>query len=214
MKTTRRLSRRSFLGAVAGGAAAGTIAVGGKEAGASPPLSQLTDTDQGARADRACSGRGGPGSRKCQSASTDSDTGPKTDPARRGRRDAVGFTDTDVGPTYDPRGRGWGRARIEGRPSAGTMAPRPEQIAGRWSWMVRGAAARPARFWAHGAFESEGAGRDDWSAHNGDWELRGGWIAMAMRNGPRYRLQLLAGGRTMTGLDHDGRAVRAARLGS
>jgi hypothetical protein len=202
------LSRRSFLGTVAGGAIG--LSAGG--AGASPPIRGVTDTDSGARADHSCNGRGGPGSRKCPSSMTDADTGPKADPPRRGRDNAVGFTDSDAGPNYDPTGRGWGRARIEGRPGTGALAPRAEQLAGVWSWRIDGTAERRARFWPHGAFEIEGPGLDDWSARNGDWRISGGWIAIAMRSGPRYRLQLSAGGRTMTGNDHDGRAVTAARV--
>jgi hypothetical protein len=77
MKPTRRLSRRSFLAVVAGGAATagavGLIAPGRAEA------MQCTDADTGSSSDPA--GRG----RNCGGCS-DSDSGPSGDPSGRGRR--------------------------------------------------------------------------------------------------------------------------------
>src|SRR4051812_30091711 len=78
MKPTRRLSRRSFLARVAGGAivAGGALTMVGAPAGAL----QVTDSDRGPNADPAGRGRG----------VTDSDSGPNADPAGRGR----GVTDS------------------------------------------------------------------------------------------------------------------------
>ncbi len=92
MKTTRKLSRRSFLGTVAGGiAAGGALVVLGGTAGAV----QRTDNDSGPRAD--------PAGRGTRTGLTDSDTGPRADPAGRGTR--TGVTDSD--PSDAPqRGRG------------------------------------------------------------------------------------------------------------
>src|ERR1700710_1826254 len=85
MKPTRKLSRRSFLGRVAGGAIAGgaalTVLGGRAEA-------QVTDGDRGPNADPAGRGRG----------VSDSDSGPNADPAGRGRGSASGITDSDSGP--------------------------------------------------------------------------------------------------------------------
>ena len=71
MKPTRKLSRRSFLGRVAGGIVAGgaTLTILGREAQAQPsdtdPTDQVgrgytgvTDNDRGSNADRANYGRG------------------------------------------------------------------------------------------------------------------------------------------------------------
>src|SRR5205085_5284800 len=57
MKPTRKLSRRSFLGRVAGGAIAGgaALTILGNEAHA-----QITDSDSGANADQPGRGRGNP----------------------------------------------------------------------------------------------------------------------------------------------------------
>src|SRR3954470_13444867 len=92
MKAMRRLSRRSFLGRVAGGAIAGGAALvlpgGTAEA-------QVTDTDRGPNADAPGRGRG----------ATDSDSGGSAGPAGRGRG---GTSDSDSGPNADPAGRGRG----------------------------------------------------------------------------------------------------------
>ncbi len=91
MKITRKLSRRSFLGQVAGGAVAGAgaLVVLSGEASA-----QVTDSDTGPRADPVGRGRG-----RGRSGVTDSD--PSDAPQRgRGRR---ACSDSDPG---DPVGRG------------------------------------------------------------------------------------------------------------
>ena len=79
MKPTRKLSRRSFLGRVAGGAIVGgaalTVLGGSAEA-------QVTDGDRGPNADPAGRGRGPRG--RCTGL-TDSDSGRNADPARCGR---------------------------------------------------------------------------------------------------------------------------------
>src|SRR5688572_21344730 len=94
----RKLSRRSFLTQVAGGAVAGAgaIILGAGEAGAVVQ----TDSDTGRNADPAGGGRGGV---------TDSDSGRNADPVgggRGGRSNAV--TDSDTGRNADPIGRGRG----------------------------------------------------------------------------------------------------------
>src|SRR5688572_14564101 len=95
MKPTRKLSRRSFLGRVAGGALVGgaalTVLGGRAEA-------LQTDNDSGPNADPAGRGRG----------VTDNDRGRNADPAGRGR--GTGVSDNDSGRNADPAGRGRGRA--------------------------------------------------------------------------------------------------------
>jgi hypothetical protein len=132
MKTTRKLTRRSFLGRVAGGAVgAGAIAL----VGAAPAEAeeQCTDSDTGYGADPAGRGRrcGGGGctdrdtgrgadpagrGRRCGGggrACTDRDTGRRADPVGRGRRCGgrrwTGVTDSDTGPSGDPANYGRGR---------------------------------------------------------------------------------------------------------
>jgi hypothetical protein len=137
MKPTRRLSRRSFLSRVAGGAVlsggalalTGCATVGHSDSDPSDPLGAgrvlgprtpkkgCTDTDQGPNSDRAGVGRG--------SGFNDSDPG---DPSGCGRgeergqsasdsdsgpnadpaRGSGGVTDSDSGPDADPAGRGRG----------------------------------------------------------------------------------------------------------
>jgi hypothetical protein len=80
MKPTRKLSRRSFLTRVAGGAIVGggaMIALSGSA------HAQATDGDSGANADPAGRGRGGAGNRirGC----TDADSGANADPPSAGR---------------------------------------------------------------------------------------------------------------------------------
>src|SRR3954469_8252091 len=93
MKPTRKLSRRSFLGRVAGGAIAGgaalTVLGGRAEA-------QITDGDRGPNSDRVGRGRG----------ISDTDSGPNSDPPGRGR--GSGPTDSDSGPNADAAGHGRG----------------------------------------------------------------------------------------------------------
>lgn len=93
MKSTRKLSRRSFLTRVAGGAV-----VGG---GALVMLSgtaqaQVTDSDTGPNADGAGHGRGNNHIRGC----TDNDRGSNADQAGNGRGN--GHSDSDSGPNADP----------------------------------------------------------------------------------------------------------------
>ena len=94
MKDIRKVSRRSFMTRVVGGAVVGggaMIALGGR-AGAF----QATDRDSGSNAD--APGRGYTGY-------SDSDGGPNADRANHGRSGG-NCTDTDSGPNADPRGRG------------------------------------------------------------------------------------------------------------
>ncbi|MDB5668933.1 MAG: hypothetical protein JWL74_1883 [Alphaproteobacteria bacterium] len=103
MKPTRKLTRRSFLGRVAGGVVGGAalLATGAQEAEAL----QVTDRDTGANSDPV--GRGYTGY-------SDSDSGRSADRAnhgRRGRRSGGGIqgcSDNDRGSNSDPAGRGRG----------------------------------------------------------------------------------------------------------
>ena len=108
MKKLRKLSRRSFLARVAGGAVigGGALAAFGGRAQA-----QITDGDPGDPAnrtgltdrdptDRPGNGRGSRASRPC----TDSDSGPNSDPGGNGRGNGV--TDSDTGPNSDRPGCG------------------------------------------------------------------------------------------------------------
>ena len=111
MKPTRKLSRRSFLGRVAGGAIAGgaalTILTG-------PARAQgCSDSDSGPNGDPA--GRG----RRCGGC-TDSDTGRYADGVGRGRRcGRTGLTDGDSGGNADPGGNGRGPRRTRDRANFG-----------------------------------------------------------------------------------------------
>lgn len=120
MKPTRRLTRRSFLGTVAGGAAAaGALGVIGGTARAAlqtGPYTGISDNDSGSHADNAGHGRGPGGNASGQPAQpqpgqtgySDSDSGANADPSgggRRGQRPQTGITDGD--PT-DPYGQGHG----------------------------------------------------------------------------------------------------------
>lgn len=104
MKPTRKLTRRSFLGRVAGGVVGGAalVAVGTPAAEAL----QVTDRDSGANSDPP--GRGYTGV-------TDRDSGSNSDRpnhGRRGRRPVRSSyrpcTDRDTGRGSDPQGRGRG----------------------------------------------------------------------------------------------------------
>ena len=102
MKPTRKLTRRSFLGRVAGGVVGGAalIATGAHEAEAL----QVSDRDSGSNSDPA--GRGYTGY-------SDRDSGRNADRVnhgRRGRRGGgiQGCTDNDRGSNSDPAGRGHG----------------------------------------------------------------------------------------------------------
>ncbi|MGQ0659649.1 hypothetical protein [Sphingosinicella sp.] len=119
----RRISRRSFIAAVAGGAATGAgslgLVIGRAQAGQvtdrdpGDPVGRgrgggtgITDSDSGVGADPAGRGRGG-GPRPGATGVTDSDP---SDPVGRGRGGS-GVTDSDTGPYADPRGRGRGGQR-------------------------------------------------------------------------------------------------------
>lgn len=116
MKPTRRLSRRSFLGRVAGGAVIGGAAL--TVLGSPAQALQVTDTDEGQGSDPPGRGRG---------ALTDGDRGPRADQAGRGRgprrrscsdsdsSDRAGqgnrLTDGDSGANADAAGCGRGPRR-------------------------------------------------------------------------------------------------------
>lgn len=107
MKTNRKLSRRSFIGRVVGGAVAGggalVVLSGSAEA------FQVTDSDSGANSDPAGRGRTGV---------TDSDSGPNSDRPGHGRsRSARPCTDSDSGPNSDQPGRGRGNGRSDSDPT-------------------------------------------------------------------------------------------------
>lgn len=119
MKPTRTLSRRSFLGRVAGGALVGGAALTAIATGAQ---AQVTDSDSGPYADPAGRGRGSTGvtdrdpsdpvgrGRGYRSGITDRDSGRYADPPGRGRGvTRTGITDGDSGSTSDPVGNGRGR---------------------------------------------------------------------------------------------------------
>ena len=98
MKTTRKLSRRSFLGRVAGGAVLGGGAM--MFAGQAAQAVQVTDADTGPNADPPGRGRGTRRIARC----TDGDTGANADPANNGRGNRV--TDSDTGANADQPGCG------------------------------------------------------------------------------------------------------------
>jgi hypothetical protein len=94
MKITRKLSRRSFLTRVAGGAvvAGGAmVALTGKA-----EAYQVTDSDQGPNSDPPGRGRGNVHIARC----TDTDQGPNADQANNGRGNRT--SDNDSGPSGDP----------------------------------------------------------------------------------------------------------------
>ena len=94
MKAERKLSRRSFLTRVAGGAVVGggalVVLAGSAEA------LQVTDSDTGPNADPPGRGRGSNRIRGC----TDNDQGSNSDPAGNGRGNRT--TDADTGANSDP----------------------------------------------------------------------------------------------------------------
>ena len=105
MKSVRKLSRRSFLTRVAGGAIVGggaLVALAGNA-----EAFQVTDRDSGATSDPPGRGRGGPANRirGC----TDADRGASADPAGAGRGNRT--SDADSGPNSDPANCGGGRSR-------------------------------------------------------------------------------------------------------
>ncbi len=104
MKPTRRLSRRSFLGRVAGGAVAAGAAM--TVLGEPAKAFQCSDSDGGQYADPG--GRG----RRCGRGCSDSDSGSYADPGGRGRNcGRSGLTDGDSGSHSDPGGNGRGPRR-------------------------------------------------------------------------------------------------------
>lgn len=116
MKPTRKISRRSFLGRVAGGAIAGgaALTVLGESANAQVSdrdpsdapgrgYTGVTDNDSGSNSDRAGHGRG-----RRNTGVTDNDPG---DPVGGGRGRRTGLTDSDSGSWADPAGNGRGRRR-------------------------------------------------------------------------------------------------------
>jgi len=110
----RKISRRSFLGRVAGGAA---VVGGAFELMTGPAVAQVTDSDTGSNADPAGRGRGRTGvtdrdpgdavgnGRGGRSGVTDNDTGSNADPAGNGRGRRA-CSDSDSGTNADPVGRG------------------------------------------------------------------------------------------------------------
>jgi hypothetical protein len=96
MKPVRRLSRRSFLTRVAGGAIAGGGAL--MVLGGTASAYQVTDADSGATSDPPGRGRGG-ANRRIRGC-TDGDAGSNADPAGAGRGSRT--TDADTGPNSDP----------------------------------------------------------------------------------------------------------------
>jgi hypothetical protein len=107
MKATRKLGRRSFMGRVIGGLAAGGALglIGGEARAWQPPYTGITDSDSGSNSDNEGFGRGG------SRAVSDNDSGPNADPAGHGRntrgrtQPQNGITDGDAS---DPRGNGRG----------------------------------------------------------------------------------------------------------
>ena len=121
MKPTRKLTRRSFLGRVAGGVVGGAalLATGAQEAEAlqvtdrdtgsnSDPVGRgytgYSDSDSGRNADRVNHGRRGRRARGGIQGCTDNDRGSNSDPAGRGR--GTGASDSDSGRNSDPAGCG------------------------------------------------------------------------------------------------------------
>ena len=113
MKNLRKLSRRSFMTRVVGGAVVGggALAALGSRAAAF----QITDADTGQNSDpanrtgltdRDPSDRPGNGQGARRRACTDSDSGPNSDPAGNGR--GTGVTDNDSGANSDRPGCGRG----------------------------------------------------------------------------------------------------------
>jgi len=101
----RKLSRRSFVAAVTGGAAA-TLSY---SPSAAQTYTGVTDSDGGSNADRVGYGR----SNRAATGVTDSDLGTNADPINAGRgtgarNNCSGMTDSDVGANYDPIGCGTG----------------------------------------------------------------------------------------------------------
>jgi hypothetical protein len=110
MKNLRKLSRRSFLARVAGGAVAGGAAL--TVLGGRAEALQITDRDPGDPANRTGLTDQDPSDRAGNApvrsrACTDNDQGNNSDPAGRGRGNGV--TDNDRGSNADRAGCGRGR---------------------------------------------------------------------------------------------------------
>lgn len=122
MRITRKFSRRSFLGQVAGGVGGGmALTALGATAVTAQGRSGCTDGDSGSKADPAGNGRC---SNRGRTGITDNDSGRYADPpgnggrrhgtlgnneASGGGRRRTGFTDGDSGANADPAGNGRGR---------------------------------------------------------------------------------------------------------
>ena len=105
MKTERKLSRRSFMARVVGGAVVGGGALVALKGSAE--AMQVSDSDSGQNAD--APGRGYTGV-------TDNDTGNGSDRpnhGRRGPRRISGCTDNDSGSNADAGGNGRGNGRTD-----------------------------------------------------------------------------------------------------
>lgn len=105
MKTERKLSRRSFMARVVGGAVAGGGAL--VVLNGSAEAMQVSDSDSGSNAD--APGRGYTGV-------SDSDSGAGSDRANHGRRGPTriqGCTDNDSGANADAGGNGRGNGRTD-----------------------------------------------------------------------------------------------------
>jgi hypothetical protein len=118
--THARVDRRTAAQLIAG-----AIVSAGLAARATPAAAQVTDRDQGRKADPPGRGRGG---------ITDTDTGPNADPPGRGRGSRGGggsrYTDSDSGPNSDPPGTGRGRSTGITDSDAGPNADPPGRAGG------------------------------------------------------------------------------------
>lgn len=99
MTPTRKLSRRSFLGRVAGGAVIGGGAMMALAGTAGAFQRSVTDADNGPITDGAGQGRG-----RRIARCTDNDSGTNSDRVGQGRGN--GRTDRDAGQRADPAGCG------------------------------------------------------------------------------------------------------------
>jgi hypothetical protein len=97
MTSLRTISRRSFLGRVAGGLAIGGGSLALLSGRAHALQRSVTDVDDGPINDPPSLGRG-----RRIARCNDTDTGPNSDPPRQGQGRGSGRTDTDPGPNSDP----------------------------------------------------------------------------------------------------------------
>ena len=105
MKSTRKVSRRSFMARVVGGAVAGGGALVALSTAAE---AQVSDNDTGTNSDPAGRGRG----------VTDNDSGANSDAPGRGRGSRRrACSDNDSGANSDPSGRGRGTGRSDSDPT-------------------------------------------------------------------------------------------------